>query len=58
MSRYLVLLPAPEAEWADLPPEEREKGHRSHGTFQEDLRAACRRFAGGGEHIELCRMAE
>lgn len=25
MSRYLVLLPAPEAEWADLPPEEHEK---------------------------------
>ena len=30
MSRYLILLPAPEAEWADLPPEEHEKGHRSH----------------------------
>ena len=27
MSRYLILLPAPEAEWADLPPEEHEKGH-------------------------------
>ena len=32
MSRYLILLPAPEAEWADLPPEEHEKGHRSHSA--------------------------
>ena len=39
MSRYLILLPAPEAEWAELPPEEHEKGMRSHGTFHEDLRA-------------------
>jgi hypothetical protein len=39
MSRYLVLLPAPEAEWADLPPEEHEKGHRSHLQFHEDLSA-------------------
>jgi hypothetical protein len=30
MSRYLILLPAPEADWADLPPEEHEKGHCSH----------------------------
>ncbi|MDR7254600.1 hypothetical protein J2X46_003593 [Nocardioides sp. BE266] len=43
MSRYLILLPAPEAEWADLPPEEHEKGHRSHVQFQEDL------VAGGHE---------
>jgi hypothetical protein len=39
MSRYLILLPAPEAEWADLPPEVHEKGHASHVQFQEDLRA-------------------
>jgi hypothetical protein len=39
MSRYLILLPAPEAEWALLPPEEHEKGMRSHGQFHEDLRA-------------------
>ena len=38
MSRYLILLPAPEAEWADLPPEEHEKGYRSHQQFQEDLK--------------------
>ena len=40
MSRYLLLLPAPEAEWADLPPEEHEKGHRSHGQFHRDLALA------------------
>lgn len=39
MSRYLILLPAPEADWADLPPEEHEKGHRSHQQFQRDLEA-------------------
>ena len=39
MSRYLILLPAPEADWADLPPEEHEKGHRSHLQFHEDLSA-------------------
>lgn len=39
MSRYLILLPAPEAEWATLPPEEHEKGMRSHVQFHEDLAA-------------------
>lgn len=38
MSRYLILLPAPEAEWAALPASEHEKGMRSHGQFQQDLR--------------------
>ena len=38
MSRYLILLPAPEAEWAQLPPEVHEKGIASHGRFHEDLR--------------------
>lgn len=37
MSRYMILLPAPEAEWAQLPPEEHEKGMRSHAQFHEDL---------------------
>ncbi len=37
MSRYLVLLPAPEAEWAKLPESEHEKGMRSHGEFHQDL---------------------
>ena len=37
MSRYLVLLPAPEAEWAMLPESEHEKGMRSHGQFHADL---------------------
>ncbi len=39
MSRYLILLPAPEAEWADLPPADHAKGHASHVQFQEDLTA-------------------
>jgi hypothetical protein len=39
MTRYLILLPAPEAEWAHLPPEEHEKGHRSHVQFQDELDA-------------------
>lgn len=116
MSRFLILLPAPEAEWALLPDSEHQKGMRSHGQFHEDLaagghtlvvggplepsalatsmrpgadeqplvtegpfsetaeqivgfylvesddeadlRAACERFAGRGEHIEFRRMAE
>ncbi len=37
MSRYLVLLPAPEAEWATLPESEHEKGMKSHAQFHEDL---------------------
>ena len=39
MSRHLLLLPAPEAEWAQLPPEEHEKGMRSHEQFHRDLEA-------------------
>lgn len=39
MSRYLILLPAPESEWAGLPAEEHDKGHRSHVQFQQDLEA-------------------
>ena len=39
MSRYLILLPAPEAEWAALPPEAHQEGMASHGQFQQDLRA-------------------
>jgi len=38
VSRYLVLLPAPEAEWAALPPEEHEKGMRAHQRFNRELR--------------------
>ena len=39
MSRFLILLPAPEAEWAQLPASEHEKGMASHGQFDADLRA-------------------
>ncbi len=35
--RYLVLLPAPEAEWAKLPAEEHEKGMRAHERFNREL---------------------
>lgn len=38
MSRYLLLLPAPEAEWARLPESEHEKGMQSHAQFHEDLK--------------------
>ena len=38
MSRHLILLPAPEAHWAALPPEEHEKGMRAHQRFNEELR--------------------
>jgi hypothetical protein len=44
MSRYLVLLPAPEAEWAQLPESEHEKGMRSHAQFQADLEAGGHRL--------------
>ncbi|HET8603369.1 MAG TPA: YciI family protein [Marmoricola sp.] len=44
MSRYLVLLPAPEAEWAQLPESEHQKGMRSHGQFHEDLAAGGHRL--------------
>ncbi|WP_426244447.1 YciI family protein [Nocardioides sp. LHG3406-4] len=39
MSCYLVLLPAPEAEWALLPESEHEKGMSSRIQFHEDLGA-------------------
>ncbi|GAB3749346.1 YciI family protein [Yimella radicis] len=37
MARYLILLPAPEAEWANLPIEEHEKGMRAHARFNREL---------------------
>ena len=37
MRRYLVLLPAPEAEWAALPAEEHVRGMQLHEQFQRDL---------------------
>jgi len=48
MSRYLVLLPAPEAEWATLPESEHENGMRSHGQFHEDLAQGGHRLLVGG----------
>ncbi|TWE11490.1 YciI family protein [Rudaeicoccus suwonensis] len=37
MKRYLVLLPAPEQEWAALPASEHEKGQRAHERFNKAL---------------------
>ena len=37
MSRHLLSLPAPEAEWARLPAEEHEKGMRSHEELHRGL---------------------
>lgn len=45
--RFLVLLPAPEAEWARLPPEEHEKGHRAHERFNRELAAGGHRVVTG-----------
>ena len=51
MSRYLVLLPAPEAEWAQLPESEHEKGMRSHEQFHKDL-------ANGGHRLIVASPLE
>lgn len=48
MSRYLILLPAPEAEWAQLPPEVHEKGMASHGQFHRDLSAGGHEIVAAG----------
>ncbi len=48
MSRHLVLLPAPEAAWAELPPEEHEKGMRSHEQFHRDLADGGHRIVAAG----------
>ncbi len=46
--RYLLLLPAPEAEWAALPPEEHEAGMRNHQRFHEALAARGHTIVAGG----------
>ena len=51
MSRFLVLLPAPEAEWAQLPESEHEKGMASHGEFHQDL-------ASGGHTVVMAGPLE
>ncbi len=48
MSRYLILLPAPESEWAELPQSEHEKGMRSHQQFHRDLRTGGHTLVTGG----------
>lgn len=44
MSRFLILLPAPEAEWARLPESEHEKGMAAHQRFHEALAAGGHRL--------------
>lgn len=46
--RYLLLLPAPEAEWAALPPEEHEAGMRNHQRFHAALAARGHTIVAGG----------
>lgn len=48
MSRFMVLLPAPEADWAELPESEHAKGMASHGQFHEDLARARHRLVVAG----------
>ena len=44
MSRFLILLPAPEAEWAQLPESEHAKGMAAHERFHEALAAGGHRL--------------
>jgi hypothetical protein len=46
--RYLILLPAPEAEWAELPDSEHELGMANHERFHEALAARGHRIVTGG----------
>ena len=55
MSRYLILLPAPEAEWAALPESVHEEGMRSHGQFHEDLRSGGHTLVTAGPLEESAR---
>jgi hypothetical protein len=45
--RYLLLLPAPEAEWAKLPASEHELGMQNHQRFHEALAARGHRLVLG-----------
>ena len=51
MSRYLILLPAPEAEWAKLPQSEHDKGMAGHARFHQDL-------ANGGHRLVVASPLE
>ncbi len=44
VTQFLVLLPAPEAQWAALPPEEWDKGMAAHERFRADLAAGGHRL--------------
>ncbi|GAA4700267.1 YciI family protein [Nocardioides conyzicola] len=49
--RYLLLLPAPEEEWASLPESEVELGMQNHGRFHEAL-------ATRGHHLVMASPLE
>ena len=49
MSRYLILLPAPEEEWAALPESEHELGMAAHRRFHDDLRTGGHRLVTAAE---------
>ena len=46
--RYLLLLPAPEEEWAQLPESEHEAGMANHARFNEQLAARGHRVLTAG----------
>jgi len=46
--RYLLLLPAPEEEWAQLPESEHELGMQNHQRFHEALAARGHQLVMGG----------
>ncbi|MEZ5094744.1 MAG: hypothetical protein R2731_00555 [Nocardioides sp.] len=46
--RYLILLPAPEEEWAQLPESEHEAGMANHQRFHETLASGDHRILAAG----------
>lgn len=49
MTRYMVLLPADEASWAEATPEERAAGYEVHGKFAALLAERGHEITGGAE---------
>ncbi|MEI7054645.1 YciI family protein [Nocardioides sp. CCNWLW239] len=49
MTRYMVLLPADEASWAEATPEERAVGYEVHGKFAALLAERGHEITGGAE---------
>ncbi|WP_406035723.1 YciI family protein [Nocardioides sp. NBC_00163] len=49
MTRYMVLLPANEASWAESTPEEKAAGYEVHGRFAKLLAERGHKVTGGAE---------